>query len=371
MKQVRIFRCVALILLLCGLLVGSVSATGTANQGASVSFTDVGIPERLPALYNKLQNELYQYAGICTAVFAMAYDGNLDTLRTQAQAYLADDTVTSVGDKGDWVIVCSSTEAGFGTIACGETVAAILTDEDIARIEAAFTEPADGDAYARLCNGMKQLVVCVFDGGAFDYPAYSYAADYLRDPDAAADSALLPSTRLLTSDLLDELEKAQCVYLGNEIGRYADLTLCLSGSATGDADELAAEASLFQSMDESVDAESLVVLAYDTTLAQADVTLGANAGLTEDDAAQVAQAMEAAEGDCYAHLVAGLEELTRLLYLDGAREYAATSAIAQIVNPNADSASGGVPVAVWVALAVVLCAAVALALALRKKKNTP
>jgi hypothetical protein len=93
------------------------------------------------------------------------------------------------------------------------------------------------------------------------------------------------------------------------------------------------------------------------------------AQLPSDTEARVTAAVLAASGDSYDYMIAGMEELARVLYADGTREFDPNSAIAQILDPDAFAQSSGTPAAVWIALIVVLGVGVVLAVALRRRKK--
>lgn len=260
-----------------------------------------------------------------------------------------------------------------GAIAYGANVAAVLSDADISAIEAAFSAPESDDPYVHVVNGIKQLLVRVFDGGDFSYPTYSYVAEYLRDPNSELDGTQLPDTRVfLLGD--DRQKEAQCIYLGNEIGRYAGISVDLlivpdlvelHGSTVRDVAEL------YRTGGFDDDPETTVVLACDPeSSAAAFAASEAVAMMLPDDAeTRLISAMLEADGDDYDRAIAGLEELARILYADGTREYSEFSGIALALDPDAFAESSGVPVAVWIALAVVLLAAALLAVGLRRRKK--
>ncbi len=324
--------------------------------------------ERLSQLYAKQRKELYYYGGINTGLFVYAPDSPYPYEPEDDLHAMAWDYFESLENMPNTMVIFYSAYTNECAAAYGANVAELLSAEDIAAVEAAFTAPDGSDPYVHVCNGFKQLLIRVFDGGDLTYPAYSYIAESLRDPASIPDSAPLPDSRLLME--LEKTEETQLVYLANEIGRCAGLSVDVLITAAGDA-SLTELAESYRTNEFDDDPETTVILAYALDTGEscflADERILAQLPADADE--RIAAALSDAADSGFARALAGLEELARILFADGTREYGAFSGVALALDPDAFAEPSGTPAAMWAALAVVLLAAALLAVCLRMRKK--
>ena len=122
-------------------------------------------------------------------------------------------------------------------IAYGENVAAVLTEDDEDAIRAAFAAPETDDGYTHVLNGMKQLNICVFDGGDYAVPDLSYTAQFLREPDAVPAADELPMLLLqLSEPEANEVRLIELSYLANEMAGLTELAKILFADGSREYD---------------------------------------------------------------------------------------------------------------------------------------
>ncbi len=416
--------------LLIAVLVCTITAPVTVQATASYlfdSFTPVGQESGADAaflLYRQLQRELTTFSGFRSALCVFSAESR--TYRTPPEGDLhtaAQAAFDGADSPADGIVLYYSAFTNEAAMVCGEDAAAVLTEEDRAAVEAAFTAPETDNVYRHVNNGLKHLLVCVFDSGAFDVPPYSYTAEYLRDPDSEPDSAPLPRTGVYVFERIDEAlpaavsnlaevpaeQLASLRYLGNEIGRYAGLTVNLLVTGAGSESAFAESAASYLRIPNGSDPATAVLLGWALDTDETCLLAGENAAalFPDDVQTRICDAMAHAEGGSYEHVLAGLEELARVLFEDGPREYSPYSGIALALDPDAfgenavpvtpeastpetgtetesltitqpdgadadaPAASDGISPAVWIAVAagIVVLAIVVLVLSWHRRKN--
>ena len=220
---------------------------------------------------------------------------------------------------------------------------------------------------------MKQLNICVFDGGDYDVPDLSYTAQFLREPDAVPIAEALPKNMVTPISRDDAWDDIELSYLSDVMGYYSGIStaVCVRDVTDKFSDSFAADT---LNVLESNSEYPPVVMVYTVDSGRADVLIGDAMGdiLPADAADRLKSAMESAEGDGYDHAMAGLTELAKILFADGSREYDPNSGIALALNPDAFTESSATVPAVWIAVAALAAfalAAVAALLCLKKKRS--
>lgn len=353
------------LLLVCALLTVPAMAAGGGRSirgdYSAALLPDVAMPT---SALTQLQMELFVLGGIGSSIDIVSGSGDL---QTQAESFLSD----FYENDPDFIVLYYRTADGAVGIAYGENVAAVLTDEDADAIRAAFSVPDAGDPYACILNGMKQLDLCVFDGGDYDVPDFSYTAQFLREPDAVPVSAGLPKDIITPGYAeLDERRLIELRYLVDEIDYFA-------GISTGVVFLPTAESGC-----ETMAGDTLNVLAHNSeypavVMAFADDTDAVAVRISEtmgdilpaDAAERLAAAISGAEGDGYDRAMAGLKELASILFADGAREYDENSGIALALDPDAFEESAAFPVAAVAGITAVVVIAVGVLLVILRRKR--
>ena len=352
-----------LLTLLCFALLAVPAAAASANGVFGDYFSSLTPDMPAPdALGGAFQNELFVLAGIKNSITVVTEPGDLQEHADAMFAELYD-------SDPDYVTLYYRPEDNDVGIAYGENVAAVLTEDDEAAIRAAFAAPETDDGYTHVLNGMKQLNLCVFDGGDYDVPDLSYTAQFLREPDAVPAVDELPMLLLQLSEPEDnEVRMIELSYLANEIDRYAGISTALAAGemlAPGTADNMLA-------LLEERSGCSVVAMAYLPATGEADVNVSDMLADTIPTD-RLKSAMESADGDGYDHAMAGLTELAKILFADGSREYDPNSGIALALDPDAFAESGTTTVpTVWIAVAALAAfalAAVAALLCLKKNRS--
>ena len=358
-------RLVLLICLVC-LLAGSVVAGTELSEGGTFLLSGVaGVSDYGGALYSFLQNELWSFAGIANGLIVQAED--VGDLRAFAEETFAD----SYGSPPGGLLAVYSAAKNEACVVFGADVAKYLTDADARSIEAAFAAPETDDAGEHAANGLRRLLVCVFDGGDFDVPAFSYTAQFLRDPDGAICAEPKPDAMLLIardeSGERDGVKFAQCHYLAREISRWSGVAV--RGSFLDFRGSPAVNTAAGFAENEPEKSAELAAFAFD--LATGSAAAYAGDALPADAADRLKTAMESAEGDGYDHAMAGLTELAKILFADGSREYDPNSGIALALDPDAFAESSSFPPAAWAAIAAgILIVLTAISVIIARKKRT-
>ena len=342
-------------------------ASNELTEGGTFLLSGVaGVSDYGGALRSFLQNELWYFAGIANGLIVQAED--VGDLRAFAEETFAD----SYGSAPGGLLAVYSAAKNEACVVFGADVAKYLTDADARSVEAAFAAPASDDAGEHAANGLRRLLVCVFDGGDFDVPAFSYTAQFLRDPDGAICAEPEPDARLLIardgSGEQDGAKFAQCHYLANEISRWSGIAV--RGSFLDFRGSPAAD--IAAGFAENAPEKSAELAAFAFDLASGSAAAYAGDALPAGAADRLKSAMESADGDGYDHAMAGLTELAKILFADGSREYDPNSGIALALDPDAFAESGTAVPAVWIAVAALAAfalAAVAVLLCLKKKRS--
>ncbi len=358
-----------LLLLLCfALLAIPVMASGTMIDGfennyAAMLTPDMPSPFTMPL--TQMQKELFALAGIKNDIIVITEPIDL-------QAHAENIFTEIYNDDPDCITLYYRPEDNDVGIAYGENVAAVLTEDDENAIRAAFAAPETDDGYTHVLNGMKQLNICVFDGGDYDVPDLSYTAQFLREPDAVPLYEGLPKDMIQPISDDDEWNIIELSYLADVIDYYAGISTGVRVRDVTDeyTDSLAAD--ILNILERNSEYPP-VVMAYTVDSGRADVLIGDAMGdfLPADAADRLKTAMESAEGDGYDHAMAGLTELAKILFADGTREYDPNSGIALALDPDAFAETVPAVPAVWIAVAALAAfalAAVAALLCLKKNR---
>lgn len=358
-RYISRFLCLCLAVLLC-----------VPAYAATYSGTDPDFPTQSSGLYFKQLRELEAFADTDTFLVVSRDAVENISWHDYAWDYWGTHGTPDWVTRSRYLLIFYNEATNEAALAYNDAVREILTDEDIAAVEAAFAAPASDVPYVHVVNGIKQLLICVFDGGELEIPDYTYSAEYLRDPDSELDNEPQPSTRIIVAeDRMDGEKEIQCVYLADEISRYAGITVNIVQLPLDD--ETAAETAEGYRL--AADPDATLALALDTKTGESAASIGeaVKTMLPDDAESRLLDAMDHTEGDDYDRAIAALEELARMLFAGGTREYGEFSGIALALDPDAFAESTGVPAAVWVALAVVLAAAIVLAVLLRRRKKRP
>ena len=339
------------------------SANGVFGDYFSSLTPDMPAPD---ALGGAFQKELFVLAGIKNSITVVTEPGDLQEHADAMFAELYD------SDPDYVTLYYCPTDNAVG-IAYGENVAAVLTEDDEAAIRAAFAAPETDDGYTHVLNGMKQLNICVFDGGDYDVPDLSYTAQFLREPDAVPLYEGLPKDMIQPISGDDEWNIIELSYLADVIDYYAGISTGVRVRDVTDeyTDSLAAD--ILNILERNSEYPP-VVMVYTVDSGRAEVLIGDAMGdiLPAGAADRLKSAMESAEGDGYDHAMAGLTELAKILFADGSREYDPNSGIALALDPDAFAESGATVPTVWIAVAALAAfalAAVAVLLCLKKKRS--
>ena len=343
-----------------------------AVPAAAGTFTyNVSLPTGAFALQERQMAELSAFAGLDVSLIAV---DTIDVPARERAQEMWDDAGTALWGTGAEVsdaavVIVYDVAHNDAGVARSEGAEALLTDADVDAIEAAFAAPDSDDPYVHVINGLKKLEICALDGG--DVPAYSYAAQFLRDPDSVPDAAPGPDSRIIVAtDDRNDAADASCTYLADEIGRWSGVSVdVMIGSASPADDALALRTAAYE-----VDPDTTVALVCDPVTGEAAASIGdaAAAELPADAADQLCTALRATDGDAYARTTAALETLAKILFADGSREYDPNSGIALALDPDAFAETVPAVPAVWItvaALAAFALAAVAVVLCLKKNRS--
>ena len=337
---------------------------GFENNYAAMLTPDMPSPFTMPL--TQMQQELFALAGITNDIIVITEPIDL-------QAHAENIFTEIYNDDPDRITLSYRTEDNDVGIAYGENVAAVLTEDDEAAIRAAFAAPETDDGYTHVLNGMKQLNICVFDGGDYDVPDLSYTAQFLREPDAVPISEALPKNMVTPISRDDAWDDIELSYLSDAIGYYSGISTAVCVRAAADQFSESFAADTLNVLERNSEYPP-VVMVYTVDSGRAEVLIGDAMGdiLPAGAADRLKSAMESAEGDGYDHAMAGLTELAKILFADGSREYDPNSGIALALDPDAFAESGTAVPTVWIAVAALAAfalAAVAVLLCLKKKRS--
>ena len=355
------------------------SANGVFGDYAAMLTPDM--PSPFTPMLTQLQKELFELAGIKNSITVVTEPTDLQEHADAMFAELYD-------SDPDYVTLYYRPEDNDVGIAYGENVAAVLTEDDEAAIRAAFAAPETDDGYTHVLNGMKQLNICVFDGGDYDVPDLSYTAQFLRAPDDMPVSAELPRDIITPGYAeVDERRLIELRYLVDEIDASAGIStgVVFLPTAEGGCDALAestlslleqgsgyASSALAAPAEDSRYPAVVMAFADDTDAVAVRISETMGDALPADAAERLAAAISGADGDGYDHAMAGLTELAKILFADGSREYDPNSGIALALDPDAFAETGTAVPTVWIAVAALAAfalAAVAVLLCLKKKRS--
>jgi hypothetical protein len=329
------------------------------------SMLSADMPSPFTPMLTQLQKELFELSGIKNDITVIVEPCDLQAHAGKMLTELYDDAPDRV-----LLFYCPADNA-VG-IAYGENVAAVLTEADEDAIRAAFAAPDTDDGYTHVLNGMKQLNICVFDGGDYDVPDLSYTAQFLREPDAVPISGALPKNMVTPISRDDAWDDIELSYLSDAICCYSGIStaVCVRAAADQFSDSYAADT---LNVLERNSEYPPVVMVYTVDSDRAEVLIGDAMGdiLPADAADRLKTAMESADGDGYDHALAGLTELAKILFADGTREYDPNSGIALALDPDAFAESGSFSPAVWIAIAAgILIVLAAISVIIARKKRT-
>ena len=343
-------------------------ASGTFVDGFDSPYSSMlsaDMPSPFTPMLTQLQKELFELSGIKNDITVM---GEPCDIQVHAEKMLTE----IYGDAPDRVLLfyCPA-DNGVG-IAYGENVAAVLTEADEDAIRSAFAAPETDDGYTHVLNGMKQLNLCVFDGGDYDVPDLSYTAQFLREPDAVPISEALPKNMVTPISRDDAWDDIELSYLSDAIGCYSGISTAVCVRAAADQFSESFAADTLNVLERNSEYPP-VVMVYTVDSGRTEVLIGDAMGdiLPADAADRLKSAMESAEGDGYDHAMAGLTELAKILFADGSREYDPNSGIALALDPDAFAETGAAVPTVWIAVAALAAfalAAVAVLLILKKTR---
>ena len=354
-----------LLTLLCFAILAVPAAAASANGVFGDYFSSLTPDMPAPdALGGAFQKELFVLAGIKNSITVVTEPTDLQEHADAMFAELYD-------SDPDYVTLYYRPEDNDVGIAYGENVAAVLTEDDEAAIRAAFAAPETDDGYTHVLNGMKQLNICVFDGGDYDVPDLSYTAQFLREPDAVPISEALPKNMVTPISRDDAWDDIELSYLSDAIDYYSGISTAVCVRAAADQFSESFAADTLNVLERNSEYPP-VVMVYTVDSGRTEVLIGDAMGdtLPADAADRLKTAMESAEGDGYDHAMAGLTELAKILFTDGSREYDPNSGIALALDPDAFAESDSTVPTVWIAVAALAAFALAAVAALLILKKT-
>ena len=253
-----------LLTLLCFAILAVPAAAGTFTY-------NVSLPTDAFALQERQMAEMRAFAGLDISLIAV---DTIDVPARERAQEMWDDSGTALWGVGAEVsdaavVIVYDVEHNDAGVVRSEGAKALLTDADVDAVEAAFAAPDSDDPYVHVINGLKKLEICALDGG--DVPAYSYAAQFLRDPDSVPDAAPGPDSRIIVAtDDRNDAADASCTYLADEIGRWSGVSVdVMIGSASPADDALALRTAAYEE-----DPDTTVVFAYDPASGEAAASIG-------------------------------------------------------------------------------------------------